>query len=850
MNLQKFLIIGVSLLIALTAFSCAGSGDNIVSSPLNEAQVSTGGIKSEGGGRHLWGWWKVTIDPISGSCQVIPLRGCAFTANVNKLLESKPGNLLITNIDTSQYLTEGRLDCTVTLKHPFPGLEQYNGFDVWGVFMHNGTTQLGYDDLTYSGGPNAGQNEAVLLNPDGYTRWFNQPEFDGNGSPLLEYWPGKLGNLPFPTATLNPYKAFADGLGPTDNFYDWILAGNANNRCIFRAGSANSRRYQLDFPIISGQPKLEFQYAVIATWEPGDPTKTGNPATYDPFDFPSSANCEEPFLLKVTTDESTLYNDGTSSGGDFVGRIEVFDWQGGSVGHTGVPNEVHSIIVIGDFVPGGSHQFTQAELIPLAEPASENSSVFQVEITNCAPSKSGTADFWVVVEAGGLNGASYYQGFPTAYPSGARRASFIPGKVAVSSEAPWPDVIYVDDSNTSGIEDGTHAHPYNTIQEGIDNNPLLKEIWVDDSGNPYIEHVKMKSGTILKSVNWDPSDGTNRAFIDGPDTTGAHSVEFPSVNNASLEGFKIGTCGSAEDDISTEMILVTGGSNNLIKDCLFTGKSDIIQLSAVRATDTSNLTIQNCRFDGIDRDIDQHGCLYFRIIRASNSPGLKVLNNIFTNLRPTEDEASKNGWITLVENTDNVTFKNNLVHHVVPLAGVGGMGAVLLEGFSFKSCTNLTLINNTIDYLDVTHAFFIQQVFGYRFDTCSGVTFKNNIVTRLYCNGFPPPLARGVMAYNTTVICDYTDVYDIGPGSNGTPYWGGASAGAGAISANPLYINPDAEEYDLSPVSPAQQGDPSIVDWDDTGSPSNNPSDPNPNTRSRMGCHGGPDGQFVGLLTP
>jgi hypothetical protein len=198
----------------------------------------------------------------------------------------------------------------------------------------------------------------------------------------------------------------------------------------------------------------------------------------------------------------------------------------------------------------------------------------------------------------------------------------------------------------------------------------------------------------------------------------------------------------------------------------------------------------------------------------------------------------------------NVVVENNLIHHAAPLAGVGDLGGILLEGFSFRSCTNPTVINNTVDSMDVTHAFSIQQVFAYRFDNCPSVTFKNNIATRLYCNGFPPPLARGVMGVNSTFVCSFCDMWDIGPGSNGTNYYGGASPGTGAVSADPLYIDPDNEQYDVSSVSPARWGDPSFVDWDDSGAPSNDPDNYDPDTRSRMGCGGGPGGEFVGLLTP
>jgi len=809
---------------------------------------------SSGSGRVLWGLWQCSMAPGSSSMQVVPLRTAEFTANVNKLLEGKPGNLLIQDIDTTDFFAEGRIDCTITLRHPLPGLDMYNGFDVWGVFMHNGSATLEYDNLVYSDG--TGPDEGMLLNPDGYTRWFNWVEFDGNGLPLLEYWPGKLSNLPQPTATLNPYRIFADGLDVEDDYYSWITApGNGENRGMFSAGMANSRRYELKFPFVGGNPKVDFQYAVIATWEPGDPTLTGDPAIYEPGDFPSSANCEEPFFLHVTTAGSDLYNDGSgTAGGSFKADVEVFDWQGGIVAGNGVPNEVNRMIVEGDFVPGGSYEFSQAELGAVAIPATENSSVFQVEIADCQPQASGVADFWVIVEAAGANGETYGQGFPTKYPSGAHRAAFIPGSVSVSGESPVK-AVYVDDSNTSGIEDGTQAHPYNTIQEGVDAVISGWEVWVDDSGNPYEEQVNMKSGAIVRSENWDESDGGNRAFIDGPEDAETYSVRFYNVSNAILDGFRIGFAGPWVLEWPyfdcTKMIGIEGGSDITVQDCLFTGQTEMETVYPIVASGAANVTIANCRMASIDRGVNESGCAFFRGVYADTCPDLTVRNCVFTDIRSTEDEASKGIEICYIIGSTNPVVKNNLMHHIIPHAGVGSMGAILMEGFHFGSCPGAEVANNTVDRMDTSDAFSINQCFAYFFDGCSGVEFTNNIATHIYSSGFPPPLARGVCAYNgDTVVCDFTDVWDIGPWGSGANYHGSAVPGTGAISTDPQYIDPDNEDYDILDTSPARWGDPSFVDWDDPGPPSDDPDDYNPDTRSRMGCHGGPDGQYVGLLTP
>ncbi|HDS30183.1 MAG TPA: hypothetical protein ENN67_03980 [Firmicutes bacterium] len=475
--MRNFMINAIIIFVGLLFFAGCSGGN----SPVTPDNGNLSGV-ADSHGRALWGLWQCSMEPGSNEIEIVPMRTAAFTANVTKLLEGEPGNLQIKELDLTNFESEGLLPCTVSLRHPFPGLDQFHGFDVRGVFLHNGQSMLNYDGLTYSGGPNAGPNEAVLLNADGYTRWFNYPEFAGTGLPILEFIPGKLSNLPSPTATLNPYKVFADGLGTYDDFAQWAKSGgNLNDRMIFRAGQVRSRRYELKFPLIGGVPKVDFQYSAIASWEPGDPELTGLPHVWDPFDFPSSANIEEAFLIDISTDSSDLYYaDGSDFGGTFRADIEVFDWQGGIAAGNTVPNEIERIIIEGDFIPGGTHYWTQSELIAVASPGTENSSVFQVEITNCEPKNSGDSVFWVIVESGGMFGESYYQGYPTKYPESARRASFVTGNVLVDDESPYipPKVHYVLDtggllSDFSGFDDISPALAWET-------DDRLRCIWASD----------------------------------------------------------------------------------------------------------------------------------------------------------------------------------------------------------------------------------------------------------------------------------------------------------------------------------------------------------------------------------
>lgn len=852
--MKTILISAVIVPIILLATGCIGSGNSPVI-PAGNQKLISGEIQT--GYRDVWGYYEVHIEPATNTCQVIPLRTASMTANLNNLLESKPGNLLIHDMDITKFSSEGRIDCTVTLKHPFPGLYQYNGFDVWGVFIHYGVSPVGYDGLTFSGGPAAGPDEAVLLNPDGYTRWYNKPEFSGTGSPLVTYFPGKLGNLLDPTAKLNPYKIFADGLGVNANYYDWInVAANWQDRGIFRAGSSNSRRYQLKFPLISGQPVVKFQYAVIGSWEPGDPAKTGNPAVYDPADFPTSANCEEAFFLSVSSHESSVYyENSTKFGGTFKAKIEVFDWQGGSVGQKGVVNEIHKIIVNGNFLPGGTQQWSQTELSAVASGGSINSSVFQVEVSNCTPSASGVADFWIIVEAAGLNGASYNQGFPSPFPAGARRAAFMRSTVNILNKAPWPDVIYVDNANTSGIEDGSPDHPWNTIQEGIDNNPLKKEVWVDDSGIKYEEKITMVSNTILKSVNWDTSDGTNRAVIHALQTTPSNTFILNGVSNVTIQGFKIlpaGQHGSSGIDMYRSVWIwitntPTACSDITIKDCWFTGTlgaapvNQIRILAIIHATGAVNLTVQNCLASDIDTDgtpLALSSSLNF--VNATNCINLKILGNEVTRWRWSTDNNNKFVYPFSIITCTSPVVNNNLIHNIKP-----GMttSANWVYPINFQGCVNLTAVNNTIDNIDATATSGpvggqCDQIIINQSGTtpCSGVfTIENNIISNIKGMGMGGQ-GRGICAYYPAGgVFPYNCTFNITQG----PAYYACSPGVGAISADPQFENNTVPPYNyrLKSGSPALNGNPAIFDYDGV-------------TPSQMGCYGGPGGQYVGLLTP
>ncbi len=324
-----------------------------------------------------WGIWEVTIDPVAGTFEIVPLRHADFAANVTMFLQEPAGsttffmlNDMVIDLDSQPGFII--IDVDVGLRHPFPGLDQFTGFDVRGVFMHDGE----YTSAEDSSATYAGPSVPRLLNPDGYTRWMNWSEFPTYG--VLGYTEGALGTPGLdPDATLNPYRYFASGLDAEVNVEDFFAdPSNIENRGCFRTGDANFRHYQMIWP----GTVVTFQYAVVASWEPPDPS----PPIKIPDDFSISANCAEAFHLAISDNGSTAYyEDPSTHGGDLHLNLEVFDWGVLSNG-TAIADEIGSITFES---PGGmiASPVTLDPATLTASPGTAVSSVFQIDILGVDP---------------------------------------------------------------------------------------------------------------------------------------------------------------------------------------------------------------------------------------------------------------------------------------------------------------------------------------------------------------------------------------------------------------------------------------------------------------------------------
>jgi hypothetical protein len=303
-----------AILFLATAFSgCSGASLEGVA-PSTQTSART----SDSSGPQLWGLWDVEWNPSQDTFEAVPMRSAMFTANVIKFINGSSSNLIIKVNSIDHEPTWVDFDLDIGFKHPFPGLDIFTGFDVMGVFMGQGSAQYPGPEAF----PVAGPNDQQLLNPDGYTRRFNATEFTGAGQimPLQGFYPGKKGTPDYvPTAVLNPFIYFADGLDADDVDTSAFLAQNAPSRGCFKAGSVNYRNFLVRMP----NDLKKFQYAIIANWEPNI-NHPNPPNTID--DFPPSANAQEAIAISVVDLSDAYYVNETTYGGDIAINITPWDW--------------------------------------------------------------------------------------------------------------------------------------------------------------------------------------------------------------------------------------------------------------------------------------------------------------------------------------------------------------------------------------------------------------------------------------------------------------------------------------------------------------------------------------------
>ncbi len=255
---------------------------------------------------YLWGVWEIVIDPVSLEIAINQIRQGTFHANVRQFLEEGPCTSCLSIMPPIIPQTYG-MDVTLALTHPFPGLDQYTGFDVRGIVLLEGT----YDfDIFSMLTTRAGAGDPSVLNHDGWTTAFNAIDYTLPG--ILGYSPGTM--IPPPPTWSNP----DNNLNAFKAFYSAGQSEDDGGRRAFFAGDAVSRTYEIQFN--TAEP-LRFWYAVDASWE--EPVGS---APWELDDFEPDANCPEAYRFDFSVVSGELW----PSGGVVTIGVDIYDHQGWS----------------------------------------------------------------------------------------------------------------------------------------------------------------------------------------------------------------------------------------------------------------------------------------------------------------------------------------------------------------------------------------------------------------------------------------------------------------------------------------------------------------------------------------
>jgi hypothetical protein len=609
------------------------------------------------------------------------------------------------------------------------------------------------------------------------------------------------------SATLNPYKFFCDDITEPDAPLSSV---SVSSRCVFRTGQENLRHYTVEL----GSSGLQFNYAIDACWT----FPTGSPPWDVPDDFSPSANRPEAWNAFINETGNTLWNDGTSSGGSLILYVEIWD-------HYFPELNILYVESPGNFSPIGP-------IDPVViSPASAG---FDVAISSATPAPD-SIDILIMAQCEKTG----YQGL---LPDEPITAYFI-YTTEVGTGLP-PQGIYVDDSNDTGIEDGTQEHPFNTIGEGLEAASNGDTVNVDDSGNLYEEQVTLKPGVVLKSLNWDITDGGDRAtisFSNGPTVKGE--------DDATIEGFLItgdpigiecvGTSPHIADchvahigKVNARGISVHSGaqptfedvkvydihdktdfgyatfSGVLFKDCIYTDQYVVsgLEVYYVRTDSKSNYCHPTgIRIEGCDNMRFSHNIVHDI---TTYNPDLGGSYSFPTGIK--------------VEGSDHIQIRNNIIYNI------DGGNYKECFGIRFINCNNCKCGNNVV--YDVRKNYYYGTAYGISGEGCFDLCQKNNIVMKIKrSGGFQS--AYGVRLSDTDPYCfEYQDVWDCSSG-----YYTGFMPGVGCINADPMFVDQDGDPPDFHLLT----GSPCI----DAGDPKPEFNDPD-GSRCDIGAYGGPYGDW------
>jgi len=357
------LAVTAGMILFLFMLGCAGGVSNGTTPVLPDVtgDINTGQVDKTS--TCLWDYGTVSIDLEAQTAEAVVNRSVMYTTNINTFLNASPLTLQFSfnNVDKQPSWVD--VDMDVSIVHPIPSKPQFNGYDVRAALITDAGGTMGYSsDLEYP----VNNTNQYLLNADGYTRWFNKPEFTVPG--LFGYTPGFYASAHLTgDSTLNPYIYFADGLGETDDVYDYLSANPTTNG-VFSSGTTNTRNFQIRFPIPT--PAIQYDYSILANWAG---------ATVHPANAVESVACD----VEVTPD--IYYVDATDNGGDLIADVSLVYWDA-------LPSQVY----IESNVLSAVYMLDATEMTPTA--TGDNYATFHFEVPADNITGLDGNEFWVIAE--------------------------------------------------------------------------------------------------------------------------------------------------------------------------------------------------------------------------------------------------------------------------------------------------------------------------------------------------------------------------------------------------------------------------------------------------------------------
>jgi len=222
--------------------------------------------------------------------------------------------------------------------------------------------------------------------------------------------------------------------------------------------------------------------------------------------------------------------------------------------------------------------------------------------------------------------------------------------------------IYVDDDNKDGPWDGSMEHPYQNIQDAVDNAPVGSTVFVKNG--IYYENI-----FINKTITFLGED-TQLTIIDGQNQGDVVYIGYPA-NGVTISGFTIRNAGKRQGngifdggiDLHSDRNVI---SNNMLTRnymaglILFGSSYNIIEHNYVGDSNRSGIEFLSGRFNQVSNNtISNNSDFGISVSANGNSSGNLFLLNIFENNR--QGIILFHSGNTIIHNN----FINNYVTHVV-----------------------------------------------------------------------------------------------------------------------------------------------------------------------------------------